>query len=210
MTKKGKIDTTLILDRSGSMDAAKDDTIGGFNRFLSEAKKFPDTTFTLVLFDDQYEVPFDTKPISEQPELTAETFVPRGRTALYDAIGRTINSIGARLASLPEDERPEKVVVVILTDGLENMSKEFTAEKIKEMITHQQDSYKWEFSFLGANQDAILSARTMGIKTSSALTYRAKNVGATMDCMTVNYSSFVGAKAASMSYSEDDRKKATL
>ena len=92
-------------------------------------------------------------------------------TALYDAVGRTINSVGQRLAALAETERPDKVLFVIMTDGFENSSKEFHAAKIGEMINHQRDNYKWEFMFIGANQDAVLSAKEIGIPAHAALTY---------------------------------------
>lgn len=175
---KDKTDITIILDRSGSMESVKSDTIGGFNSFLNTQQKTAgEASLSLVQFDDQYDVVYLDKAIHLADKLTEETFEPRGMTALYDAIGRTINSVGQRLANLREEERPNKVLFVILTDGFENSSKEFSASKIGEMINHQRNVYKWEFMFIGANQDAILSAQEIGIPAAAALTYAANTVG---------------------------------
>ena len=175
---KNKTDITIILDRSGSMNSVKDDTIGGFNSFLGEQQKVEgEAVLSLVQFDDQYEVVYVDKDINSAAKLTDETFQPRGMTALFDAVGRTINAVGQRLANLSEDERPDKVLFVIMTDGFENASQEFKAAKISEMITHQRNVYKWEFMFIGANQDAVLSAQEIGIPAFAALTYAANEVG---------------------------------
>jgi hypothetical protein len=160
------------------METVRMDTIGGFNEFLKTQKAAPgEATFTLVQFDDQYEIVHDGINIKEVPELIAETFVPRGWTALLDAIGRTVNTTGARLAALSEDERPSKVIFLILTDGEENKSTEFTRAKINEMIKHQTEVYQWDFVFLGANQDAIKSGESMGIKAGNSMTYVADSQG---------------------------------
>jgi hypothetical protein len=175
---KNKTDITIILDRSGSMQSVKDDTIGGFNNFLSEQQKVEgEASLSLVQFDDQYEVVYEDKDIHAAERLTEATFQPRGSTALFDAVGTTINSVGRRLAALAEEMRPDKVLLVIMTDGFENASHEFTAAKISEMINHQHNVYKWEFMFIGANQDAVLSAREIGIQASAALTYAANSEG---------------------------------
>lgn len=175
---KNKTDITIILDRSGSMESVKQDTIGGFNNFLSEQQKVEgEASLSLVQFDDQYEVVYEDKDIQTAARLTEATFQPRGSTALFDAIGRTINSVGRRLAALPEDQRPDSVLLVIMTDGFENASREFTAAKVGEMIKHQRDVYSWEFMFIGANQDAVLSAREIGIQAGAALTYAANEEG---------------------------------
>ena len=175
---KDKTDITVILDRSGSMNSVKDDTIGGFNNFLEEQQKVDgEAVLSLVQFDDQYEVVYLDKNIGSADRLTGATFQPRGMTALYDAVGRTINSVGNRLANLPETERPNHVLFVILTDGFENASKEFSASKITEMITRQRGVYNWEFMFIGANQDAVLSAKEIGIPAYTALTYAPNTEG---------------------------------
>ncbi len=160
------------------MQSVKDDTIGGFNAFIGEQKAVPGTAeLTLVQFDDLYEVVYAVKNIQEAPVLTSQTFTPRGSTALLDAIGRTINSIGERLANMPEDDRPGQVVVVILTDGQENASREFTSSQVFSMISHQRDKYQWQIAFIGANQDSIATAASYGIPASNALNYAATAAG---------------------------------
>lgn len=168
----------MVLDRSGSMHTVVDDTIGGFNRFVDEQKQVPgEATLTLVQFDDQYEFVHQNKRLSNVPPLDRKTFVPRGSTALLDAIGRAVNETGSYLAGLPESERPAKVICVIITDGGENASKEFSREKVFEMITHQQEKYGWQFVFLGANQDAIQSGASLGIAKGSSMSYAANALG---------------------------------
>jgi len=175
---KNKTDITIILDRSGSMASVKDDTIGGFNNFLGEQQKVEgEASLSLVQFDDQYEVVYEDQDIMRAAPLTDRTFQPRGSTALFDAVGRTINSVGRRLAALAEAERPDKVLLVVMTDGFENASTEFTAAGVSELINHQRNVYSWEFMFIGANQDAVLSAREIGIPAAAALTYAANSEG---------------------------------
>lgn len=134
-------------------------------------------SITLVLFDDKYEMIHDNVDIQKVNNLTESTFVPRGSTALLDAIGRTINEVGARLNKTDEDKKPEKVMVCILTDGMENASREFTNDKINEMINHQRNKYLWEFSFLAANQDAFSTARKMGISRDYTAGFAATGEG---------------------------------
>ncbi len=208
---KDKTDITVILDRSGSMESVKSDTIGGFNNFLAEQQKVEgEAAISLVQFDDQYEVVYSDKDIQTADRLTQETFQPRGMTALYDAVGRTVNSVGQRLAALDEAERPDSVVFVILTDGFENASKEFSATKINEMISHQRDVYNWQFIFIGANQDAILSAEAIGISANAALTYAANTIGTQEAFASVaqNVAGYRRSKmAASLDFSDEDRAK---
>jgi hypothetical protein len=126
---------------------------------------------TLVLFDHEYIVAHDGVPIKDVPPLDNHSYVPRGTTALLDAIGRTINTIGERLDRAPEPERPGKVIIAILTDGLENASQEFKRKEIFKMIKHQREVYSWEFIFLGAKQDAISAGAKMGIPIANAVTF---------------------------------------
>jgi len=208
---KNKTDITIILDRSGSMGSVKDDTIGGFNNFLEEQQKVEgEASLSLVQFDDQYEVVYMDKDINSADKLTEATFQPRGMTALFDAVGRTINSTGQRLAGLSEVERPNKVVFIILTDGFENASKEFRASKISEMINHQRNNYNWEFMFIGANQDAVLSAKEIGIPASAALTYAANAEGTEILYSRVarkvaNYRE--SENAAALQFNDEDREE---
>lgn len=170
--KKNYSDITLILDRSDSMRSISQETIIGFNEFVNKQKELPvEATFSLVQFDHEYELVHNGIPIESVPALDDKTFVPRGMTALLDAIGKTVDNIGNRLASLNEDQRPEKVVVVIITDGRENSSSQYSLSEINEKISHQRDFYNWEFLFLGANQDAIETAASVGIRRTSSLTF---------------------------------------
>jgi len=177
-TMKDETDITVVLDRSGSMASVRDDTIGGFNSFLEEQKAAPGSArVSLVQFDDKYEVVYECRDVQDAPPLTPQTFVPRGSTALLDAIGRTMTATGVRLAALPEAERPEKVLLVVMTDGQENASLEFTGSQIFDMITHQRKNYSWEVAFIGANQDAVVTGASYGLPASNALDYDATPVG---------------------------------
>jgi hypothetical protein len=180
MTKPNFVEIVVVLDRSGSMETVRTDTIGGFNAFIEEQKKnkVGDVKVSLFQFDNVYETVYNGKPINEVPALTKDTFVPRGMTALLDAVGRAITDVGARLAQTPEEERPSLVIFVILTDGQENASKEFKIEKVKEMIKHQTESYSWQFVFLGADQDAFQAAQ-MGIGSSNTFNYVSKDTVST-------------------------------
>jgi hypothetical protein len=186
------------------------DVIGGFNKFLEDQQSVPgDCTITLVQFNHEYEVLYQAMNINNAKLLDRETFVPRGYTALLDAIGRTIHNTGKRLGELPEAERPEKVIFVILTDGEENYSKEFTLQQINEMIRHQLEKYAWEFVFLGANQDAIAVAGMMGIHAANALTYAADPAG-TQDAFgsaSSNIASYRKGTTRGAYFSDDDRSK---
>ena len=176
--KDNYTDINIVLDRSGSMESVKADTIGGFNTFLKEQQDAPgEASFTLVQFDNVYEIVHRGVTIKQVEPLTDKTFVPRGSTALLDAIGRMIKEAGKRLGDMPEDQRPAKVIFVIVTDGQENASNEFTTSQISDMIQHQRDAYKWEFVFLGANQDAISSAASIGVSAANALSYAANASG---------------------------------
>lgn len=154
----------FILDRSGSMVDLTNDTIGGFNSFIEKQKLEPGKArLTTVLFDDRYEILHDCVDINLVSSLTDKEYFARGLTALLDAIGKTINSVGNRLNNTKENNRPDKVVFVITTDGYENASKEFTKQKIKDMIEHQTNKYNWTFLFFGATIDAIDVATSYGI-----------------------------------------------
>lgn len=154
----------FVLDRSGSMEAMIEAAISGFNRLLHEQQQVPGRArFTLVLFDDQYELPVDSQPIADVVGLNTDTYVPRGSTALLDAIGRTIDELGEKLAATPETGRPDQVIVAILTDGQENASTRYTWQDVSKRIRHQTEKYQWQFLFLGANQDAIATAGRMSI-----------------------------------------------
>jgi len=198
----------IILDRSGSMESCKESTVAGFNEFIRTQRELPgEAMVKLVQFDDRYETVFDMN-LKMCPELTQNTFVPRGSTALLDAQGRTIVELGQELAALPESERPSKVIVVTLTDGMENASKDYNLEKIGEMIREQRDKYNWDFVFLGANQDAIQTAAAMSIPMPSAMSYSTSKAGiaATMAAVSHYVGAARGGKGAA--FSDKDRQAA--
>ncbi|MDA0766198.1 MAG: VWA domain-containing protein [Verrucomicrobia bacterium] len=177
---KDLTEIAYILDRSGSMNAMTEPAIAGFNHFLKDQAEAPGKArLTLVLFDDEYLVPHRSLPIGQVPPLDTTTYVPRSMTALFDAIGRTIEDLGKQLAALPEEERPGQVIVAIFTDGLENASTDYDLKKISKMIKHQQDAYKWSFLFLAANQDAIATAAQMGIARTNSSTVQFSQKGVT-------------------------------
>jgi len=198
--KQDYSEIACVLDRSGSMSSILDDTIGGFNTFIEEQKKLPGTAnVTLVLFDDKCEVPYNAIPLKDLPKLDSTTFVPRGMTALHDALGKTINTLGERLAKMSEDERPSTVILCIITDGHENSSKEFTAQKIKEMITKQQEVYSWRIVFLAANIDATDVGESIGIQGKSTYNFAANSRG--VDKMFKDVSmSFASYRSGSVDY----------
>jgi hypothetical protein len=168
----------FVLDRSGSMNPIAGDAIGGFNTFLAAQQALPgEARLTLVLFDHEYLVTHNNVPIQAVPPLDATTYVPRGMTALLDAVGRTIDDVGTRLAGTPEEQRPAKVICAILTDGQENASRDYTFAKVAAMIKHQQEKYSWEFLFLAANQDAIAAAGALSIQPKDAIAFQPTGQG---------------------------------
>ena len=168
----------FVLDRSGSMSGLADDTIGGFNELIEKQKKIEGRAYvTTVLFDHEYEVLHDHVALEEVAPLTDKEYFARGSTALLDAVGRTIDAVGARLAATVEEERPEHVVFVITTDGRENSSREYTAKRVRGMIEHQQQKYSWQFVFLGANMDAVSEARKLGISAKYAADFTPSHSG---------------------------------
>ena len=162
---------TIVLDRSGSMGAIWDDTVGSFEEFLRKQKEDPKpATLSVAVFDDVFTNVLVCEDL-HKAEIDLENYRPRNTTALLDAVGRAITETGEKLAALPEDERPDKVLVVVITDGQENASREFTRAKISEMIRHQSEVYKWDFVYLGANVDAFAEARGLGIPVAHAAHY---------------------------------------
>jgi hypothetical protein len=178
MTNPDLTEIIAILDRSGSMELVKTDTEGAFNAYVDEQRAVPgEATLSLVQFDDRIETVYRNKRLDSVPALSLR---PRGMTALYDAIGRTVVENGEKLEQLPENQRPGKVIVVILTDGLENSSKDWTADRLKPLIKEQIEKYGWTFLYLGANQDAVFEGDKIGISSQSSLSYNTANMGATV------------------------------
>ena len=172
MTKENFTSINVIVDASGSMSHLTHDTIGNFNTFLKEQKEFPgEAVFTLCTFNTDYRLVHDFVKIAGVPDLDKDTYRPNGGTALLDAVGTTIDSVGRKLAALPEEERPSKVIFLIITDGHENSSHRYGAEQVKSMVEHQKDVYSWEFVFMGANIDAIAAGTGLGISMQNTLNY---------------------------------------
>jgi len=180
--KKDLVEMVFILDRSGSMEGLEKDTIGGFNSMINKQKKIPgEALVSTVLFDDAYEVLHNRKSIKEVPSLTHEEYFVRGSTALLDAIGRSLKKMISVYRKLKDEEKPEKTIFVITTDGMENASREFTSTQIKQMIEKQKEKYQWEFIFLGANIDAVRTARDFGIRKDRVANYHSDEQGTALN-----------------------------
>jgi hypothetical protein len=177
MTRSDLTHLYFLLDRSGSMQSIKSDIEGGFGAFIDEQRKgVGECRATLAQFDDVYELVYADRPVADVPPLDLQ---PRNMTALHDAMGRLITDAGAHLAALPEDQRPGNVVVAIMTDGLENASKEWTGTAIKALVEQQTNAFNWTFMYMGADQDAIEVGESLGIAREHAVTYgRSKSAGA--------------------------------
>ncbi len=200
MTNPNLTHLYFLLDRSGSMQSIKDDTEGGFNAFIEEQRKQPgDCRVTLAQFDDQYDEVYRDLPLADVPPLQLQ---PRGSTALLDSIGRLVGEAGARLAALPEDQRPGIVVVGIMTDGHENASRELTHPQVKQLIERQSTDYSWQFLYLGADQDAIEVGSSIGVSAAHSMTYGRGRVAAAMAATSRNIGRTRSAVAAGASLQE--------
>ena len=159
----------FLLDRSGSMHSIRTDTMGGFDAFVDDQRAAPGRGLvTLAQFDDSYEEVYVDRDLADVPPLV---LTPRGSTALLDALGRLITTVGERLRALPEEERPGSVIVGVMTDGQENASREWTHPQIKTLIERQTHDYAWQFLYLGADQDAIEEGAKMGFAAGKSMTY---------------------------------------
>jgi uncharacterized protein YegL len=167
-----------ILDRSGSMNSIIDDSIGGYNSFIETQKESgEDCKITTILFDDQYEVVDESIDLEEVKPITRAVWQPRGTTALYDAIGKAINTIRANRSNMSVDDIPTKTLVVIVTDGYENASKEYSSDSIKQLVDECKED-DWQFIFLAANQDAFEVGSRFGMSAGNSFTYNATSDGA--------------------------------
>ena len=176
--KKNLTELVFILDRSGSMAGLEADTIGGFNAMIEKQRGEPgEAVISTVLFDNETEVIYDRLPLDRVPALTEKEYYVRGCTALLDAVGGAIHHIGNVHKYAREEDRPEKPLFVITTDGLENASRRYTYDKVKAMIERQRETYGWEFLFLGANIDAAREAARFGIRADCAADYHADSIG---------------------------------
>ena len=185
--KKNLTELVMILDRSGSMAGLESDTIGGYNSMLERQKKTEgEVLVSTVLFDDRSEVLYDRVPLDEMPQMTEREYFVRGCTALLDAVGRTIDRIANAQKSTKEEFRADKVMFVIITDGMENASCEYSYRKIKKMIEREREEYGWEFVFLGANIDAAAEAERLGIRRERAARYCADSAGTALNFAAVS------------------------
>ncbi len=176
--KKNLTELVFILDRSGSMAGLEADTIGGFNAMIDKQKKAKgEATISTVLFDSESTVIHDRVDVQKIEPMTDRQYSVRGCTALLDAVGKAIHHIGNVHKYARDEDRPEHTVFVITTDGMENASREYTAERVKQMIERQKSKYGWEFLFLGANIDAVETAGRFGIGRNRAVNYHSDSVG---------------------------------
>jgi hypothetical protein len=205
MTDPNYTHLAVLLDRSGSMHAIKSDTEGGFAAFLEEQRSVPGRCdVTLAQFDDVYEEVYTARPLASVPRLNLQ---PRGTTALLDAIGRLVRTTGERLAAMPEDQRPGSVLVVIMTDGLENASAEYTPPAVRALIDEQTRTYGWTFVYLGANQDAIAVGEGLGVSRGMAMTYGGEGTISALKATSANLTAYRAAMASGASV-QDARRAA--
>ena len=180
--KKGLTEIVFILDRSGSMSGLEADTIGGFNSLIKKQRKEPgEALVSTVLFDDTCDVIHDRVPMEKVAKLTEDTYFVRGCTAILDAVGGAIHHIGNIHKYARDEDRPEKTLFIITTDGMENASRRYTYKKVKQMVERQKARYGWEFLFLGANMDAIAVAVNIGIHADRAVTYQCDEEGTALN-----------------------------
>ena len=176
--RKGLTEIVFIVDRSGSMSGLESDTIGGYNGLIEKQKKEAgEAIISTVLFDDVCEVLHDRVKLSKIKPMTDKEYYVRGCTALLDAIGGAIHHIGNVHKYAREEDKPEKTLFIITTDGLENASRRYTYDRVKHMVERQKKKFGWEFLFLGANMDAINEAGKFGIEASRATNYECDSKG---------------------------------
>lgn len=206
MAQADYTDIVVLLDRSGSMGICASGTIEGYNSYIAGQKHLPGKCLvSLIQFDDQYEPNYQGMLVRDVPPLHRESYHPRGWTALLGAVGLAIDQTGKRLADLSENDRPSKVLFVIITDGHENSSpnynwsRAYTAGRVKEMVRHQTNKYSWQFIYLGANQDAFLESAKLGITTECTLNFDytpggVKKMSEVLCAATTNYRGLVGSQ----------------
>lgn len=197
----------FILDRSGSMSGLEKDTIGGFNSMLEKQRKEPgDAVVSTVLFDNETEVIHDRVVIADVPNLTDKEYFVRGCTALLDAVGGAIHHIGNVHKYARKEDVPEKTLFIITTDGMENASRHYTYDKVRNMIERQKERYGWEFLFLGANIDVAAEAKRFGIDESMAANYHCDEVGTVLNYEVIS-EAITSVRTSAAPLSADWKKK---
>ena len=207
--KKGLTELVFVLDKSGSMSGLEKDTIGGFNSMLAKQKEVDgECLITTVLFDNGYELLHDRIDIRAVSPITEKEYSVGGSTALLDAIGRTINKIGNAQHHTADEFRAENVMFVIITDGEENSSREYSSDKVKAQIQRQKEKYGWEFVFLGANIDAVGTASRFGIAPDRAQNYHADGEGTALNfrVMSETVATFRACSAMPTGWSDEIQK----
>lgn len=210
MTDPNKTLIAALLDRSGSMRTSVQATEDGWRELINSQRANPgQCQVTLAQFDNQYEVVYPPTDIAAVPEFSLQ---PRSNTALLDSVGRFITEVGEQLSALPEEQRPGQVICLIMTDGMENASRHWTWEKVRELINQQRDVYGWDFIFLGADIDAVEVGRLMGVEGRYALTFDkydyARTGGAFASTHAVISSKRSRAANADDGFSDEDRNRA--
>lgn len=165
----------FLIDRSGSMSDTAQDAVGGMKTLLDQQRALPGKcTVRICQFDTEYEVVNESTPVADVPN---PGLIPRGMTALLDAWGKAMTEFGAELAAMSENERPANVIFVVVTDGLENSSKEWTRERLFEKVKEQTDTYGWEFLYLAADQDAVAVGGSYGVAAGNTMSYKNTSLG---------------------------------
>ncbi len=205
MTDQNYRHYVLIVDRSGSMVPIAEETQNGVRVFVGEQREIPGkATLSLYQFDHVHDTVHDFVPLRD---VTPYTLVPRGNTALLDACGFAITTVGEKLWAMPEGERPGKVIVVIATDGQENFSREYSLAQVRDLITRQREMYGWEFAYVGANQDSFAEAGRIGVPQASTMDYAATTYG-TQSAWLANSGSagrYASGQSVHLSYTDEER-----
>jgi hypothetical protein len=184
----------ILVDRSGSMSAIREDAEGGLKTLITEQRELPgELTIELFQFDTKYE---------KVDDIDGWTLQPRGMTALLDSMGKAIAEVGEGLAARPEEERPSKVIFVVVTDGLENASREWTREKVFEHVKRQSDEWAWQFVFSAANQDAVASGSSLGIRNNMNYQHTGAGTRSAYSSMSASIGSFRGGATENVAVPE--------
>ncbi len=208
MTDSNYTAIAVLLDRSGSMESIRSDAEGGLRQFIADQRAQPGrATLRLAQFDSRYEVVHRSLPMVDVPD---PVLAPRDMTALLDSWGRAMAEFGEELAALPEDDHPGTVIFVVVTDGLENASREWTREQVFDRVKEQTDIWNWQFVFLAANQDAVAEGAKYGVPRAQTLTYAATSEGtqSSYDSLSAAVSRSRGPGGQSVGFTEQEREQA--